>query len=156
MPSASQVRRPPDARQLEELRRVDRAAREDDLAALDPLRSAAPPLDVDGDRARPLEHDAGHERPRPHGQVLPAADRLQVGLRGRQPAAVVDVPVERREALLAIAVDVLGEVVAGFLAGGEERREERVGRRPALEDERPRVAAPWVVRAPPRDTSPSS
>ena len=83
-------------------------------------------------------------------------DRLQVGLRGRQPPAVVDVPIERREALLAIAVDVVGQVVARLLAGGEEGREQRVRRRTTLQDERPVVAAPRIVRARPRGTSPSS
>ena len=57
----------------------------------------------------------------------------------------MDVPVERGEPLLAIAVDVVGEVVAGLLARGEERREERVGRRTAFQDERARVAAERVV-----------
>ena len=71
---------------------------------------------------------------------------LEVGLRGRQPPAVVDVPVERREALLAIAVDVLGQVVAGLLAGREEGLEQRVRGRTALQDERPVMAAPRVVR----------
>ena len=141
-----QVRRRADAGELEQLRRVDRAARQDDLAALDPLRSPTPPLDVDGDGARPLEHDAGHERPRPDGQVATAADRLQVGLRRRDPATAVDVAIERPEAFLAIAVDVLGQLVAGFLAGLEEGREQRVGRRAALQDQRPVVAAPRVVR----------
>ena len=44
---------PPHPGQLEELRRVDRPAGEDDLAAFDPLGAAAPPLDVDGDGAPP-------------------------------------------------------------------------------------------------------
>ena len=57
----------------------------------------------------------------------------------------MDVPVERREPLLSIAVDVVGQVVAGLLAGGEEGREQRVRRRTALQDERPVVAAPRVV-----------
>ena len=73
-------------------------------------------------------------------------DRLQVRLRAalrRRPS--VDVPVERREPLLAIAVDVVGQVVAGLLAGGEERREQRVRGRTTFQDERPVVAAPRVV-----------
>ena len=79
--------RPPDARQLEQLRRVDRAAGEDDLAALDPLRAAALPLDVDRDGAPAIEHDPGHERPRPQVEVPAAANRPQVRLRGAQPPA---------------------------------------------------------------------
>ncbi len=63
-PERLEVRRPPDPRQLEELRRVDRPAGEDDLAALDPLGPAALPLDVDRDGPPAVEHDPGHERPR--------------------------------------------------------------------------------------------
>ncbi len=140
-----EVRRPPDARQLQQLRRVDRAAGEDDLAALDPLRPPTLPLDVDGDGAPAVEHDLGDERPRPDGQVAPAPDGLQVRLRGAQPAAVVDRPVERREALLAVTVDVLGQLVAGLLAGREERPEQRARRRSALQDERAVMPAPRVV-----------
>ena len=122
MPSALQVRRAPDARQLEQLRRVDRAAGEDDLAAFDALRPPALPLDVDGDGAPPSNTiPVTNVRVRTVRFFRPP-DRLQVGLRRRQPAAAVDVAVERREALLAIAVDVLGQVVAGLLAGREERR----------------------------------
>ena len=94
---------------------------------------------------RPLEHETRHERPRPDGQVPATADGLQVGLCRRQPATAMDVAVERPEALLAIAVDVRGELVAGLLARGEERPEQRVGGRSPLEDERPVVAAPRVV-----------
>ena len=145
MPRALEVGGATDPAQLEQLRRVDRAAGEDDLAAFDALRPAALPFDVDGDGAPALEHDAGHERPRPDGQVLPATDRLQVRLRGRQPPAVVDVPIERREALLAVAVDVVGQVIARLLAGGEERLEQRVRGRTAFQDQRPVMAAPRIV-----------
>ena len=135
----------PDAGQLEELRRVDRPAGEDDLAAFDAFGAAALPLDVDGDRAPPLEDDPGHERPRPDGQVLPATDRLEVRLRGRQPPAVVDVAIERRETLLAVAVDVVGQVVARLLAGREEGLEQRVRGRTTFQDQRPVMAAPRIV-----------
>ena len=95
---------------------------------------------------RAIEDDAGHQRPGPDGQVPAAADRLQVGLCGTQAPAVVDVPVERREAFLAVAVDVVGQVVARLLAGGEEGREQGVGGGSTFEDERAVVPAPGVVR----------
>ena len=103
--------------------------------------------------ARALEHDPGHEGPRPDGQVLPAADRLQIRLRRRQPPAAVDVAIERREALLAVAVDVVGQRVAGLLAGGEESPEQRVRGRTPFQDERPVVAAPRIVGAAARQVS---
>ena len=57
----------------------------------------------------------------------------------------MDVAVERREALLAVAVDVLGQRVAGLLDALEERGEERVRRRAALQDQGAVVAAPRIV-----------
>ena len=42
-----------------------------------------------------------------------ADHRIQVGARGGQPPAPVDVPVERGETLLPVAVHVVGELVAG-------------------------------------------
>ena len=78
-------------------------------------------------------------------RFLRPTDRLQVRLRGGQPPAVVDVAIERREPLLAVAVDVVGQVIAGLLAGGEERLEQRVRGRTALQDERPVMTAPRIV-----------
>src|SRR3954471_16168156 len=75
-PERREVRRLPDPRQLQKLRRVDGAARKDDLAAFDPLRSAAAALDVDGAPPPALEDDARDERPRSNGEVAAAADRL--------------------------------------------------------------------------------
>ena len=57
----------------------------------------------------------------------------------------MDVPVERREALLPEAVDVVGELVAGLLRRREERAEERVVGRSTLEGQRPAVAAIRIV-----------
>ena len=74
------------------------------------------------------------------------AHRVQVGAGGREAAAAVHVAVEPGEALLAVAVDVVGEVVPRLLGGLEERAEERVGGRPLLEHERA-VAAPPLVGA---------
>jgi hypothetical protein len=58
----------------------------------------------------------------------------------------MDVPIEGRESLLAVAVDVLGERVAGLLDAGKERAEERAAGGPALQDQRPVVPAPRIVR----------
>ncbi len=71
--------------------------------------------------------------------------RIQVGARGGQPAAPVDVPVERGEALLAVTVHVVGEFVAGLLHGGEERIEQRVGGWASLEHQRPGVPAERIL-----------
>src|ERR1700740_1108671 len=109
-----------DAGELEELRRVDGAAAEDDLARADDL--AAVDLDADGPRA--LEHDLGNERPAADLEVRSAHGGMEVGARGAEAAAAPDRPVERGEALLSVAVDVVRELVAGLLHRLEERGEE--------------------------------
>ena len=55
------------------------------------------------------------------GQVRPCQDRVQVGAGRGQAAAAVQVAVERREAFLPVAVDVVGQRVPGLLRGLEER-----------------------------------
>src|SRR5439155_18949963 len=114
-----QVRGGADAGQLEQLRGVDRPAGQDELAGPAPLGLAlVPELDADG--AGPVEDDFGNEGPGGDGEVRPAHHRIEVGPRGGQPPSAVDVPVERGEALLPVAVHVVGELVAGLLHGGEE------------------------------------
>ena len=134
------------ARQEEELRRIDRAAAQDHLACVDGLRPTPLPLDLDADSSPAFEIDPCHERRGANLEVLPPThDRVEVGARGAQPPAAMDVPVERREAFLAIAVDVLGQVVASLLGRGEEGSEQRVGRGAALQDQRTVVPTPRIV-----------
>src|SRR5215813_4445048 len=68
---------------------------------------------------------------------------MQVRAGGAEPPAAVDVAVERREAFLPVAVDVVSQRVPGLLRRLEEGLEQRACRRPALEDERALVAAPF-------------
>ena len=133
-----------DAGQLQQLRRVDRAAADDDLVGVRPPGRPAAEVERDARRPRAVEHQPAHERVGLHGQVRPVHDRVQVGAGGAQPAAAVDVAVEGRKALLAVAVDVGRELVAGLLDGLEERLEERARGRAALEHERAVAAAPLV------------
>ena len=69
---------------------------------------------------------------------------VQVRAGRAQAPTAADVAVEAGEALLAVPVDVVGELVAGLLHRREERSEQRVGRGPALEHERPAAAAELV------------
>jgi len=71
---------------------------------------------------------------------------MQVRTSSAQPPAAADGPVERAEPFLPVAVHVFGEPMARLLHSEEERGEERVRRRSALEHERP-VAAAIVVGA---------
>src|SRR5262245_16028127 len=132
------------AGELEELRRVDRAAAEDHLARRDPL-DPAPVPDVDADRARAVEHDAQHECATADLEVRAVRYGMEVRARRAPAAAVADRAVERAEAFLAVPVDVGGALVAGLGRRLEERAEELVRRRPALEDERP-ARAPVEIR----------
>ena len=137
-----------DARQQQELGAVDRATGQDHLAGRVAIDAAAPPApsDLDADGAGPLEQDPGHEPAGPDREVRALAqDRMEVGARRTQAAASVDIPIERREPLLPVAIDVLGQGIAGLLGGFEERPEERAGSRATLEHERAIVAAPRIV-----------
>ena len=100
---------------------------------------------LDAGRALALEQDPGDEGAGPDLQVRAVHHRVQVGPRGAQAPAVLDVAVEGGEALLAVPVDVVGQLVAGLLDGLEEGAEQRAGRGPALQDERPGVTAERVV-----------
>ncbi len=127
------------------MRGVDRAAAEDDLAGLRGVAAAAARV-VDAGRPGAVEADPRDLRERHHVEVGPAHHRVQVRARGGEPPAAVHVAVEGGEALLPVAVDVVGERVAGLLHGGEERVVERPLGRAALEHERPVLAAERVVR----------
>ena len=70
---------------------------------------------------------------------------MQIGARRGEPPPVVDVPIEGREPLLAVAVDVVGELVAGLLHRFEEGAEQRARGRAAFQHQRPGVAAELVV-----------
>ena len=71
-----------DPRQLQDMRRADGAAGEDDLAdRIDPLDRAAA-REFDRDRALAVEHDAVHQRTGDDRQVLTLQRRAQIGARG--------------------------------------------------------------------------
>ncbi len=71
---------------------------------------------------------------------------MEVRPGGRLPASVADVPVERVEALLPVAVDVVREGIAGLLDGPEERLEQGARRGPALQAEGTAVTPVRIVR----------
>src|SRR3954452_13994054 len=99
-----------DTRELQQLRGVEGAAAEDRLAGADQLA-----VDLDADGARAVEADALDERVAAQLEVRPVEHGVEVGARRAPAAAVADRPVEAREALLALAVHVVGERVAGLL-----------------------------------------
>ena len=105
------------------------------VAGADLRGGPAAVLVLHADSPLALEEDPGHERAGHDLEVGAVHHGVEVGPRRRQPPAVPDVAVEGGEALLPVAVDVIGAGVAGLLAGAEERLEERVRGRTALERE---------------------
>ncbi len=81
-PKRAQFPRRPHARQLQQLRRIDRAAAQYDLAPR-PCHLLAPALPVaDADRAAPIEGDLGRERMGGHFEVGAFHRRLEIGVGG--------------------------------------------------------------------------
>ena len=134
-----------DPRELQELRRVDRAAAEDHLAGLDPTRPGSR-RDLDPDRARPSNSTRLTKVLQRTSRFGRCHDRVEVRPCGAEPSAAMDVAIEGREALLLVPVDVVGEGVARLLNGLEECLEEGARSGATLEHERA-VATPELVSA---------
>ena len=133
-----------DSGELQELGRVDGPTAEDDLARGDRPVQASGPEVVDAGGSLAVETHAGDERKGLDPEVLPVHHRVEVRAGRGEAAPTTDVAVEPREPLLAVAVDVVGQWVAGVLRGLEERPEERVLGGPALEHQRAVTTAPVV------------
>ena len=137
--------------QLQELRRVERAAGEDDLAAgvRDARRIAVPVFDAD--RAPSCEQDAARQRVGHDGEIGPAARLAQIADRGRAAA-----PVARRQ--LEIAGAFLGrpvEIVVARKARLLRRLDESLAQRMRLAARRrPRAARPPRAAHPRRAPGP--
>jgi hypothetical protein len=142
------------AGKLQQLRRAERSRAHDHLPAVGAPRRPGPGAaqtarhELHPGRARPREKDPRHVHPGLDAQVWPAHPRVQVRPRGRQTAALVDVPVEGGEPLLAVPVDVAGKRVPSLLHRLEERLEKRTRGQPALEHQGPGRAAELLVRTP--------
>src|SRR5207302_8980605 len=97
----------PDPRQQQELRRVDRAAAQDDLArrprGVDPALAA----EIDPDGAAALEQDLLGERLGNDLQVAALHRRAQIADRGRAAPAVARRRLVIADAVLAGAVEIL-------------------------------------------------
>ena len=138
-----------DARELQQLRRIDRAAREDDLGRALGAGDAALAV-LDADRAPALEDDARGERLGLHAQVRALHRRTQVADRGAHPPAVLRGGLVVARALLALAVEVVVAGNAVGLAGGDEgvahlEAVGNVGDGERAADAVPRVGAPALV-----------
>ena len=132
-----------DTGELKELRGVDRAAAQHHFTRLDRMPPAQGDV-VDSRRARAGEPDARGEGEGVDVQVRAVHHGMEVCPCRRQPSTPVNRAVERAEALLAIAVDVVGSRVARLDGGVEEGAEEGILGRAAFEDEGPLAAAPLI------------
>jgi len=101
---------------------------------------------LDADRSRPLEEDPGRERARLDRKIGPPHGRTQKGDRGAAATAVSDRPLPAAEALLLLAVVVLGERPVRFPRRVEPAVEERVAIA-GIDDRERAVAATPGVRA---------
>ena len=130
---------------FQQLRGIDGAGGQDDLLGVDAV-DAALPLVLDTDGLLALEEDLGGESAGADLEVLAIHIGVQVSAGSGPTLAVLNIAVERCEALLAVTVDVIGQVVAGLLYGLEQGLEELGGSRATGEVQRAIVATARIVR----------
>ena len=109
-----------DAGEHQKLRRVDRAAAQDDFAPrLDGADRIALPVFQAAD-APALKQQAGRHCIGRDGEIGAPRRRLQIGVRGAPAPAPVNRHVHRPEAFLPVAVHIGGAGVAGLFARFDE------------------------------------
>ena len=132
----------PNAGELKQHGRADRAGAKNNLP-LGPHGLASPAcLVVDADRLQALEHHPPGQRVRGHLEVRPPQRRLQIGRRRGAAHAALDGHVHRPEAFLLEAVVVVGRQISRLLPRLYEGPVERVFHLVAVAGaERPAAAA---------------
>ena len=120
------LRRRTDAREFQELRRVDRPAADDDLTPRVRRVGRTAPRVLHARRPSAFQQDPGGERTAADGEVGPRSRRMQIGDRRTAALPAAHGHVETAEAFLLVTVDVIRERIAGLLAGREPRGMQRV------------------------------
>ena len=132
---------------LHQLRRVERASGQDDLAAGagNPRRAALPVFDPD--RAPPLEQDAARQRVGFDDEIGSAPRLAQIADRGRPAPAVLRRELEIAGALLRRPVEIVVARIARLLRGLDERLAQRMRLADIGDGERPADAVQRVLAA---------
>src|SRR6185312_10639014 len=136
-----------DARQLQLLRRVDRAGADYDLARTGRLALLAPDRISDARAARAVEHDPFAQCVGLDMQVLATANGIEIGARGADAAALGDRRLAHHDAVLLGAVVVAVVADADLARRLDQRLEDRVRGRRIGDPERPVAPAEPVVAA---------
>ena len=135
-----------DARQHQELWRIDRRSGDDDFAFRFNDLNLFASFDFDTGRALILDDHAPREAI-DQTHVFAPEGRAQIGVGGRPAAAAENGLFHGAEAFLLGAVVVVGQFEPGLVAGFDEGCIKRVGARSALDVQRTVLAAPAVLAA---------
>ena len=104
------------ARQHQDVWRLERPGRQNDLVGLDDERLSAA-LGLNSDGLVPIEHDAPDEDVAPDGEVQAVSRRAEVSKGGAHPHAVHVVHGHQGQSEVVRAIHVRSSRVAGFQAG---------------------------------------
>ena len=131
----------PDAGELQQLRRVDGPAADDHFASRPHLVAQVVAPVAHAHRAPALEQDARGQRVRAHLQIGAVQRRAQIGVGRTAAPARAHRHIHAPEALLLVAVHVLGQRVAGLPPGFEPGGVQGVGEQATARGERSGAAA---------------
>src|SRR5206468_1415640 len=149
-PVATELLGVADTGQHQQLWRLRGAGADDDLAIAGDRARAGPLPHLHADRGPILDDDPSDERPGQDLQVVPLERRAEVRPRGAPADAAVDGRLGDVEALLAGAIVVGRDLVAGLLTGAQERVVEAMLRPASADLHRTVAAAPLICSALPR------
>src|SRR5579872_675490 len=134
-----------DAGQHENLRRIDRAGREDDLPIGAGVKAFAVAPIFHRHGAAALDDNSLSQGVRGDDKIRPPKNRAQESFRGAAPLAVPDRKIIAAEAFLLLAIEIVIDGVARLPAGFDEQVEERILAARAANGQRPPGAMKGVA-----------
>ena len=141
-----QMRGRADARQHQQFRRIDGRGRNDDFPVRTDHLHPAPARHLDAHGAALLDHNAAGEAA-DHRTIGPFQRGAQIGIGGGPAAALPDGGLHRAEALLLLAVIIVGGLIARLPPGLDKGPEQRVPAQPARHMQRAVMPAPGRIAA---------